>query len=219
MKNRFSNTLKSESGASIIFVLCTLLFIMIIGVSVLSAVSATNGNIVDSQTDAKLELYTDSVIKTFSKSLKGNLGKQIVTNVAKKGLEKDESKTKIIGFSESKVDLKNKALKIEGLPETKSYTVVSDISINLEDVSFIEEIPAVSGIEDELGTIPGTQRQPSILKMSLKAEVNFEVTYSNNVNSIKASYICENILIKDEVDSSDDLGTWRLVKLEKNQKT
>lgn len=219
MKNRFSNTLKSESGASIIFVLCTLLFIMIIGVSVLSAVSATNGNIVDSQTDAKLELYTDSVIKTFSKSLKGNLGKQIVINVAKKGLEKDESKTKIIGFSESKVDLKNKALKIEGLPETKSYTVASDISINLEDLSFIEEIPAVPGIEDELGTIAGTEKQPSILKMSLKAEVNFEVTYSNNVNSIKASYICENILIKDEVDSSDDLGTWRLVKLEKNQKT
>lgn len=223
MKNKFSNTLKSERGASIIFVLCTLLFIMIIGVSVLSAVSATNGNIVDSQTDAKLELYTDSVIKTFSKSLNGELGEKIVFKLVEKGLEKDESKTKIIGFSESKVDLKNKELKIEGLPETKSYTVVSDISINVEDVSFIEEIPEVPEIKDELGTIPetesipGSERQPSILKMSLKSEVHFKVTYNGEVNSIKATYICEEILIKDDIDVSDNLGKWRLVKIEKTE--
>lgn len=217
MKNKFSNTLKSERGASILFVLCTLLFIMIIGVSVLSAVSATNGNIVDSQTDAKLELYTDSVIKTFSKSLNGELGEKIVFKLVEKGLEKDESKTKIIGFSESEVNLKNKAFKIEGLPETEIYKLVSDISINVEDVSFTEEVPKIDPISDEFGNIPGSERQPSILDMSLKSEVHFKVTYNGEVNSIKATYICEEILIKDDIDVSDNLGKWRLVKIEKTE--
>lgn len=217
MKNIFSNTLKSEKGTSIIFVLCTLLFLMIIGVSVLSAVSATNGNIVDSQTDAKLEIYTDSAIKTFSKSLKGNLGKQIVRNIVEKGIEKDESGVKVIGFSKDSIEIKNKNLTITGLPEFEKYKLLSNISINLEDVSFIEEIPAVPEIKDDFGNITGAEREPSILKMILKAEVNFKVSYSNRENAMTASYICEDILVKDNVDASDNLGEWRLVKIEKTE--
>lgn len=223
MKNKITSTLKSNSGASIIFVLCTLLFVMIIGISVLVASSATAGAATDSQTLAKAELYSDSLIKTFTKALKDSLGKEIVIKTANDGLTGDDA-SKPTGFSPE--DLTTSTVGISNLPEKASYTVTATIAASANNTSlvtnysFIPEVPEIAEITGDDGSkISGSVRAPSVLTMTLEAVVNTTVEYSSKRVSVNSTYICDGIEIydnaSDEMSTDDDFGEWRLIKIEK----
>ncbi len=227
MKTKMTSTLKSESGASIIFVLCTMLFVMTIGVSVLVTSSAAAGAATDSQTLAKAELYSDSLIRTFTKSLKGDMGKKIVASVANEGLKGDDI-SKPTSFLPG--EWISKEIKIENLPEESSYGVTSKISAPTNNTSlnksmvtnhtFISEIPDIPEIKDTDGSIvvPKVPREPSVLTMTLEAVVNMTVNYGGKTVSVNSTYACDGIEIHDRAetdDSSDKFGEWRLVKIEK----
>lgn len=223
-KSRMASTLKSEAGASIIFVLCTLLFVMTIGVSVLVASSAAAGAATDRQIIAKAELYSDSLIRSFNKSLKNDIGKKIAVSVANEGLKGDNILNPTSFLPEEWI---SKEIKIEKLPEESSYKVTSTISAPpnnaslITSYSFTPEIPKIEPIEgiDGDATIPGNEREPSVLTMSLGAIVRTTVDYGGKTISVNATYICDGIEIHDNAinksDSDDKFGEWRLVKIEK----
>ncbi|MGB5824599.1 MAG: hypothetical protein WBH44_11050 [Proteocatella sp.] len=224
MNNRVNSTLKSDSGASIIFVLCTMLFVMTVGVSVLVASSAAAGAATDSQALAKAELYSDSLIKTFTKALEDSIGKEIVIKTANDGLIKTDSK--LTGFSPPTWESKD--ISIEKRPEKTSYTVTAEISAsdnysslvtNHSFIAEIPEIPAIEEIKDDKGNQLFTKvdREPSVLTMSLSVIVRMDVEYGGKAVSVNSTYVCDGIEIYDNavVDTDDDFGEWRLVKIEK----
>ena len=222
-KNAINKTLKSDSGASIIFVLCTLLFVMTIGVSVLVASSAAAGASIDSQTLAKAELYSDSLIKTVTSAIKGDLGKKIVINTANGGFT-GESAASPTGFAPLEWT-EPKEINIEGLSESLAYTVTAKILPRAEIKSLVSsfsftpeipEIPEIAGTQ-ESASVPGTPRVPSVLQMTVEAVVRTDVEYGNKLISVNSTYVCENIEIYDRAESTDNddkFGEWRLVKIE-----
>ena len=222
-KNAINKTLKSDSGASIIFVLCTLLFVMTIGVSVLVASSAAAGASIDSQTLAKAELYSDSLIKTVTSAIKGDLGKKIVINTANGGFT-GESAASPTGFAPLEWT-EPKEINIEGLSESLAYTVTAKILPPAESKSLVSsfsftpeipEIPEIAGTQ-ESASVPGTPRVPSVLQMTVEAVVRTDVKYGNKLISVNSTYVCENIEIYDRAESTDNddkFGEWRLVKIE-----
>ena len=224
-KNAINKTLKSDSGASIIFVLCTLLFVMTIGVSVLVASSAAAGASTDSQTLAKAELYSDSLIKTVTSAIKGDLGKKIVISTANGGFT-GESAASPTGFDPSKWTEPNaKDITISGLPQSSVYKVTAKILPPAESKSLVSsfsftpeipEIPEIAGTQ-ESASVPGTPRVPSVLQMTVEAVVRTDVEYGNKLISVNSTYVCENIEIYDRAESTDiddKFGEWRLVKIE-----
>ena len=222
-KNAINKTLKSDAGASIIFVLCTLLFVMTIGVSVLVASSAAAGASIDSQTLAKAELYSDSLIKTVTSAIKGDLGKKIVINTANGGFT-GESAASPTGFAPLEWT-EPKEINIEGLSESLAYTVTAKILPPAESKSLVSsfsftpeipEIPEIAGTQ-ESASVPGTPRVPSVLQMTVEAVVRTDVEYGNKLISVNSTYVCENIEIYDRAESTDiddKFGEWRLVKIE-----
>ena len=226
-KNAINKTLKSDAGASIIFVLCTLLFVMTIGVSVLVASSAAAGASIDSQTLAKAELYSDSLIKTVTSAIKGDLGKKIVISTANGGFTGENSAAPT-GFDPSKWTEPNaKDITISGLPQS-SVTVTAKILPPAESKSLVSsfsftpeipEIPEIAGTQ-ESASVPGTPRVPSVLQMTVEAVVRTDVKYGNKLISVNSTYVCENIEIYDRAESTDNddkYGEWRLVKIEKTK--
>ena len=222
-KNTINKTLKSDSGASIIFVLCTLLFVMTIGVSVLVASSAAAGASIDGQTLAKAELYSDSLIKTVTSAIKGDLGKKIVISTANGGFT-GESTASPTGFAPLEWT-EPKEITIAGLPEILAYTVTAKILPRAESKSLVSsfsftpeipEIPEIAGTQ-ESASVPGTPRVPSVLQMTVEAVVRTDVEYGNKLISVNSTYVCENIEIYDRAESTDNddkFGEWRLVKIE-----
>ena len=184
-KNAINKTLKSDAGASIIFVLCTLLFVMTIGVSVLVASSAAAGASIDSQTLAKAELYSDSLIKTVTSAIKGDLGKKIVISTANGGFTGENSAAPT-GFDPSKWTEPNaKDITISGLPQSPVYKVTAKILPPAESKSLVSsfsftpeipEIPEIAGTQ-ESASVPGTPRVPSVLQMTVEAVVRTDVKY------------------------------------------
>ena len=227
-KNAINKTLKSDAGASIIFVLCTLLFVMTIGVSVLVASSAAAGASIDSQTLAKAELYSDSLIKTVTSAIKGDLGKKIVINTANGGFT-GESAASPTGFAPLEWTEPNaKDITISGLPQSSVYKVTAKILPPAESKSLVSsfsftpeipEIPEIAGTQ-ESASVPGTPRVPSVLQMTVEAVVRTDVEYGNKLISVNSTYVCENIEIYDRAESTDiddKFGEWRLVKIEKTK--
>ena len=224
-KNAINKTLKSDAGASIIFVLCTLLFVMTIGVSVLVASSAAAGASIDGQTLAKAELYSDSLIKTVTSAIKGDLGKKIVINTANGGFT-GESTASPTGFAPLEWTEPNaKDITISGLPQSSVYKVTAKILPPAESkslvsgFSFTPEIPEIAGTQ-ESASVPGTPRVPSVLQMTVEAVVRTDVKYGNKLISVNSTYVCENIEIYDRAESTDNddkYGEWRLVKIEKTK--
>ena len=227
-KNTINKTLKSDSGASIIFVLCTLLFVMTIGVSVLVASSAAAGASIDSQTLAKAELYSDSLIKTVTSAIKGDLGKKIVINTANGGFT-GESAASPTGFAPLEWTEPNaKDITIWDLPQRSVYKVTAKILPPAESKSLVSsfsftpeipEIPEIAGTQ-ESASVPGTPRVPSVLQMTVEAVVRTDVKYGNKLISVNSTYVCENIEIYDRAESTDNddkYGEWRLVKIEKTK--
>ncbi len=224
-KNAINKTLKSDAGASIIFVLCTLLFVMTIGVSVLVASSAAAGASIDSQTLAKAELYSDSLIKTVTSAIKGDLGKKIVISTANGGFT-GESTASPTGFAPLEWTEPNaKDITISGLPQSSVYKVTAKILPPAESKSLVSsfsftpeipEIPEIAGTQ-ESASVPGTPRVPSVLQMTVEAVVRTDVKYGNKLISVNSTYVCENIEIYDRAESTDNddkFGEWRLVKIE-----
>ena len=222
-KNVINKTLKSDSGASIIFVLCTLLFVMTIGVSVLVASSAAAGASIDSQTLAKAELYSDSLIKTVTSAIKGDLGKKIVISTANGGFT-GENPAHPSDFDPLEWN-EPKEITIAGLPQTSTYTVTAKILPPAESKSLVSsfsftpeipEIPEIAGTQ-ESASVPGTPRVPSVLQMNIEAVVRTDVEYGDKRISVNSTYVCENIEIYDRAESTDNddkYGEWRLVKIE-----
>ena len=224
-KNAINKTLKSDAGASIIFVLCTLLFVMTIGVSVLVASSAAAGASIDSQTLAKAELYSDSLIKTVTSAIKGDLGKKIVISTANGGFTGENSAAPT-GFDPLEWTEPNaKDITISDLPQRSVYTVTAKILPPAESKSLVSsfsftpeipEIPEIAGTQ-ESASVPGTPRVPSVLQMTVEAVVRTDVKYGNKLISVNSTYVCENIEIYDRAESTDNddkFGEWRLVKIE-----
>ena len=227
-KNAINKTLKSDAGASIIFVLCTLLFVMTIGVSVLVASSAAAGASIDSQTLAKAELYSDSLIKTVTSAIKGDLGKKIVISTANGGFTGESAASPTVFAPLEWTEPNAKDITISGLPQSSVYSVykvtakilppaeskslVSSFSFTPE----IPEIPEIAGTQ-ESASVPGTPRVPSVLQMTVEAVVRTDVEYGNKLISVNSTYVCENIEIYDRAESTDNddkYGEWRLVKIE-----
>ena len=222
-KNAINKTLKSDAGASIIFVLCTLLFVMTIGVSVLVASSAAAGASIDSQTLAKAELYSDSLIKTVTSAIKGDLGKKIVINTANGGFTGESAASPTVFAPLEWTEPKE--ITIAGLPESLAYTVTAKILPRAESksmvsgFSFTPEIPEIAGTQ-ESASVPGTPRVPSVLQMTVEVVVRTDVEYGNKLISVNSTYVCENIEIYDRAESTDNddkYGEWRLVKIEKTK--
>lgn len=224
-KNAINKTLKSDAGASIIFVLCTLLFVMTIGVSVLVASSAAAGASIDSQTLAKAELYSDSLIKTVTSAIKGDLGKKIVISTANGGFT-GESAASPTGFAPLEWTEPNaKDITISDPPQSSVYKVTAKILPPAESKSLVSsfsftpeipEIPEIAGTQ-ESASVPGTPRVPSVLQMTVEAVVRTDVKYGNKLISVNSTYVCENIEIYDRAESTDNddkFGEWRLVKIE-----
>ena len=222
-KNAINKTLKSDAGASIIFVLCTLLFVMTIGVSVLVASSAAAGASIDGQTLAKAELYSDSLIKTVTSAIKGDLGKKIVINTANGGFT-GESTASPTGFAPLEW-AEPKEIIISDLPQSSEYKVTAKIMPPAESKSLVSsfsftpeiaEMPGIAGIE-EGAQVPGAPRVPSVLQMNIEAVVRTDVEYGDKRISVNSTYVCENIEIYDRAESTDNddkFGEWRLVKIE-----
>lgn len=222
-KNAINKTLKSDAGASIIFVLCTLLFVMTIGVSVLVASSAAAGASTDSQTLAKAELYSDSLIKTVTSAIKGDLGKKIVISTANGGFTGENSAAPM-GFSPLEW-AEPKEIIISDLPQSSEYKVTAKIMPPAESKSLVSsfsftpeiaEMPGIAGIE-EGAQVPGAPRVPSVLQMNIEAVVRTDVEYGDKRISVNSTYVCENIEIYDRAESTDTddkFGEWRLVKIE-----
>jgi len=70
MIKRIIQTLKSKSGASMMFVLGIMMLLMFIGTSVLVAASAAVGAGINRQVSSQLELYADSIQRTVWHSLR-----------------------------------------------------------------------------------------------------------------------------------------------------
>ena len=227
-KNAINKTLKSDAGASIIFVLCTLLFVMTIGVSVLVASSAAAGASIDGQTLAKAELYSDSLIKTVTSAIKGDLGKKIVISTANGGFTGESAASPTVFAPLEWTEPNAKDITISGLPQSSVYSVYkvtakilppAESKSLVSGFSFTPEIPEIAGTQ-ESASVPGTPRVPSMLQMTVEVVVRTDVEYGNKLISVNSTYVCENIEIYDRAESTDNddkYGEWRLVKIEKTK--
>ena len=227
-KNTINKTLKSDAGASIIFVLCTLVFVMTIGVSVLVASSAAAGASIDGQTLAKAELYSDSLIKTVTSAIKGDLGKKIVISTANGGFTGESAASPTVFAPLEWTEPNAKDITISGLPQSSVYSVYkvtakilppAESKSLVSGFSFTPEIPEIAGTQ-ESASVPGTPRVPSMLQMTVEVVVRTDVEYGNKLISVNSTYVCENIEIYDRAESTDNddkYGEWRLVKIEKTK--
>lgn len=123
MQSKNYKILNSNRGASLIFVLCMMLFLITVGISILSVSVNGAGMALERKTEQQLEILCESLVKSFTASLKqeGSVGDAIVKDV----IEMDQENT---DFTRLEKDI------VIGLLDMESAKGSSELKLSFSDV-------------------------------------------------------------------------------------
>ncbi len=218
MLKKVRDRMIDSSGVSIIFVLCVMLLLFIVGTSALVAASTAAGTSAAAKNDEQINLYADSVMETFTKDLldtnedKNGMGNQIVQYVYDFGIKKIElecggdvstgapDNDDIIGAIPT-----NFAITYGGVTLGEDSGKNCIIQIRLEDLKFIFTPPIPETPEnrdDPDNIIPAIDRVHSNTTIRFKLVAEVELEFAGKTMKKQAEYQFNRTEIKDyEVDN------------------
>ncbi len=224
MPSKLRSVFKDKSGISMIFVLCVMMLLLMIGTSALVAGSTAAGAGFSQRTFNQLNIFSDSVHRTFLSSLKANtdadgnnsLGKQLMLAIYR-------------STKDSTIDLPNQlTTQITGVATGGGLRVESPLLLSITNHSSI--VPHVLPVHDDLngnGIVDSGEMidgEPERVFINASMVVQVSVTMSGRRLTSVATYEITGGEVQLGYDASGtptgnpvitDAGEWRLVAYEK----
>lgn len=241
-KNRFLSILKDKTGASMMFILGIMLFLMAIGVSALAAASANNGFALKQRENSQIRILNDAVHKNILYSLQHDpqdktlLSSQLVLAIYKANDDELAASYDPAGLTDiplsvsldSGVDLAGGTIKVQSIT----------LSFPEQNVIIMPPVPAVYTdlYDDEGEFIERTcdaPREPKTATVNATMIVTVEINVKGKTITSRAVYEYTGGKLADDPDAggavhaevdddsvfemtftSDGYGKWRLIKYE-----
>lgn len=210
--------LSSQSGYSLIAVLCTISLLLILGISALTAASAAAASL-ESRSAKQLDILTNATSKSFLSAITtkgdGSLGENIVNNVYQSS---DQDITPAVTrLSELVLALSGDSAVAQSVTFYTTKLEFSEVNVGITP-----EIPYQAPIKDKTGTVVREEilRQPKRAKVNFMMIVTFELEYEGLTAKLQDTYSLTGALLEDGGASGTPLeitnaGDWRLLAHER----
>jgi len=229
VRSKLQQCLRSESGASLVFVLAIMLLLMAISLSALTAASAAAGTGVGKQSENQLELYSDSVQKTLMYSLQNGdslginingtstLGGQLMNVLYDKATAAPHPGETQEPF---KLVLENPQLDGKTIAESCLVTISVEPRVSIRE-TYTESYPIFDAEGNETGS--ETVRYPQEATLAATVTIRTDLSLRGKAVISAVQYEYSKGFLQDDLSNAtnmliQNLGEWRFVSYDKVDK-